>query len=144
MQDRVDTFGATFRNTHLMGGRLEIDGTLAISRARSTNDVAGGNYANNPLAVAGAPAGTAAAYYVPATPLPLVKTDTVDLHMSGKYALSKASAVRVGYRFQHMVSSDWTYQGLQPGGINTVLPTYEQAPRYTVHTIAVSYVYSFY
>jgi len=144
MQDRVDTFGATLRDTHLAGGRLEIDATLAVSLARSTNDMHGGNYANNPLAVAGAPAGTPAAYYVPATPLPLVKADTVDLHLNGKYALSKASAVRVGYRFQHMVSSDWSYQGLQPGGINTVLPTREQAPRYTVHTIAVSYVYSFY
>ena len=144
MRDRVDTFGATFRDTHLMGGRLEVDGTLAVSLARSTNDMHGGNYANNPLAVAGAPAGTVAAYYVPATPLPLVKTNTIDLHLSGKYALSKASAVRLGYRFQHMVSSDWAYQGLQVGSINTVLPTNEQAPRYTVHTIAVSYVYLFF
>ena len=143
MRDKVDTFGATLQQKNLLGGKLEVNGTLAVSRAHSTNDVRGGNYVNNPLAVAGAPAGTVAAYYIAATPLPLVKTDTIDLQLNGLYAVTKAAGVRLGYRYQHMISSDWSYDGLQYGGLNTVLPTNERAPNYSVHTFVVSYVYTF-
>jgi hypothetical protein len=143
IRDKVDTLGATLQHKGLLGGRLEVDGSAAVSLARSTNDMRGGNYVNNPLAVNGAPAGTPAAYYVPATPLPVVRTRTVDLHLNGRYAVSRASTVHVGYRFQRMFSSDWSYEGLQYGGLNTVLPTNERAPVYTVHTVLVSYVYTF-
>jgi hypothetical protein len=45
-------------------------------------DFTGGNYANNPLAVTGAPTGTVAAFYIPATPLPTVITKTFDLRLA--------------------------------------------------------------
>jgi hypothetical protein len=143
MRDKVDTLGAAFTKKGLLGGKLDLNGSVAVSLARTTNDVSGGNYANNPLAVAGAPAGTVAAFYVPATALPVVTTNTVDLKLAGKYALNKDSAVRVGYRFQHMSSTDWAYDGLQFGGLSGVLPTNQVAPSYNVHTIMVSYLYMF-
>lgn len=143
MQDRVDTFGAAYTRKGMLGGKLEISSSLAASRARSTNDPSGGNYVNNPLAVAGAPAGTTAAYFVAASSLPVVVTRTLDLSLAGRYALSKVSSVRVGYRYQHMTSSDWAYDGLQYGGLAGVLPTNELAPNYTVHTVNVAYTHSF-
>jgi hypothetical protein len=42
-----------------------------------------------------------------------------------------------------MRSVDWAYEGLQAGGLAGVLPTFEQAPSYTVHTITLSYLVSF-
>jgi MtrB/PioB family decaheme-associated outer membrane protein len=150
MRDKVDTLGVAFVQKELLGGKLDLNAALSFSRARSSNDVAGGNYVNNPLLVTppAAPApnpnvGAIAAYYIAATPLPLVTTRTIELRLGGKYDLTKASALRVGYAYQHMTSSDWAYAGLQPGGLASVLPTYEQAPSYTVHSIALSYVYSF-
>ena len=76
-------------------------------------------------------------------PLPVVTTDTVEFKVAGRYALSKDSAVRIGYRYQHMTSTDWSLDGLQIGGLAGVLPTNEAAPNYTVHTVTVSYQYSF-
>jgi MtrB/PioB family decaheme-associated outer membrane protein len=143
MRDKVDTLGAAFSKKGLVGGKLDLTGSVAVSRARTTNDVSGGNYANNPLAVTGAPAGTVAAYYIAASALPVVTTNTIDLKLAGKYAVSKDSAVRVGYRYQHMTSTDWSYDGLQYGGLAGVLPTNEQAPSYRVHTITLTYLYAF-
>lgn len=143
MRDKVDTLGAAFTQRDLMGGKVDITAGLSFSRARSASDVTGGNYVNNPLAVAGAPAGTIAAFYIPATSLPVVTTNTTELKLSTKYALNKESAVRVGYIYQYMKSSDWMYEGMQFGGLAGVLPTNEQAPNYTVHTIVVTYLYTF-
>jgi hypothetical protein len=42
-----------------------------------------------------------------------------------------------------MSSSDWSYDGLQFGGLSGVLPTNELAPKYSVHTFVVSYIYTF-
>jgi hypothetical protein len=43
-----------------------------------------------------------------------------------------------------MKAIDWAYSGMQAsGGLTGVLPTNEIAPVYTVHSISVSYTYSF-
>ncbi len=143
MRDKVGTLGLTFTRKKLMSSKLDVAGGLTWSQARSDNGVTGGNYANNPLAVAGAPAGTIAAFYIPATALPTVKTDTVEFNLNLRYALSKQQVVRVGYTFQHMTSTDWAYDGLQMGGLSAGLPTSQQPFNYNVSTIAVAYIYSF-
>ena len=53
------------------------------------------------------------------------------------------SALRFAYGYQHLSSYDWGYEGSQDGGLTQVLPTREQAPHYTVHSIGISYVMSF-
>jgi hypothetical protein len=116
---------------------------VSVSDARTTNGVGGGNYANNPLAVTGATAGTTAAFFIAATPLPDVTTRTVEARLGASWRLDDSRAVRVGYLYQHMRSSDWIYDGMQPGGLAGVLPTLEQSPAYTVHTVSLSYVLSF-
>jgi MtrB/PioB family decaheme-associated outer membrane protein len=143
MHDQVGTLGLAYTQRGLAGGKLEFSAGLTYSAADTDINTIGGNYANNPLAVAGAPAGTVAAYYIAATPLPTVKTDTTELKLAARYALSKQRTVRLAYSWQHMKAVDWAYEGFQPGGLALVLPTYEQAPNYNVHTIAVSYIYSF-
>lgn len=143
MRDTVDTVGVAYSQKGLIGGKLDVSAGLSYSYAKTTNDFTGGNYVNNPLAVASAAADTVAAYYIPATALPDVTTKTVDLKVFARYLINKTSSVRVGYRYQYMNSSDWAYDGLQYGGLTGVLPTSQVAPNYSVSTFAVAYIYSF-
>ncbi|MBS4096375.1 MAG: MtrB/PioB family decaheme-associated outer membrane protein [Sulfuricella sp.] len=142
-KDKVDTLGFSVKQKNLMGGRLDIVGDVVFTRARSDSNYTGGNYANNPYAVAGAPAGTVAAFFIPATDLPSVTTDTVELRLNGKYAIDKASSVRVGYAYLHMKSKDYSYDAMQYGGLAGVLPSGEQPFNYTVHTVGLSYLHNF-
>jgi hypothetical protein len=93
--------------------------------------------------VTGAAAGTIAATYIAATPLPVVTTNTLELRLAARYALSKEAGLRVGYRYQRMSSTDWAYDGMQFGGLAGVLPSNEVAPNYKVHTFSVAYSYAF-
>ena len=143
MRDKVDTLGINATRKGLLGGKLELTGGLSYSLAKSDIGMTGGNYANNPLAVVGAPVGTVAAFYIPATALPTVKTDTSEFKLNGRYTLSTQAALRVGYTFQHMKSNDWAYDGMQFGGLAGVLPTNEKPFNYRVHSVGVAYLYSF-
>jgi MtrB/PioB family decaheme-associated outer membrane protein len=140
--DKVDTIGLAFQKKGLMGDKLNLAGDLSFSKADSAVGGTGGNYINNPLAVAGAPAGTIAAYYIAAQDLPTVTTKTIDLRLNGLYTIDKQKSVRVGYGYQYMKAVDWAYDGMQFGGLAGGLPTNEQAPNYKVHTIAVAYIYT--
>jgi MtrB/PioB family decaheme-associated outer membrane protein len=144
--DKVDTLGFNLKKKGLLQGKLELDGDLIYSRAASDNNVTGGGYVNNPAAVANGAgaAGSIGAYYISATALPTVTTDTVQLKVRGKYAINKAQAVKLSYSYTYMKAVDWAYDGMQTtGGLTGVLPTNEQAPNYTVHTVGATYVYSF-
>ncbi len=141
MRDKVDTLGFEFKKKNFFSQKLDVVGDLVFTRARSENNVSGGNYVTNPYAVAGQPAGTVAMYFIPATSLPTVSTDTIELRLNGRYKLDKASTVQVGYTYAHMKSRDWAYDGMQNGGLSGVLPTLEQAPNYSVNVIVVGYQY---
>jgi MtrB/PioB family decaheme-associated outer membrane protein len=143
MRDKVDTLGLSLRQKNLMAGKLDLAADLTFTRAKSDNNATGGNYVNNPLAVAGAPAGTIAAFFIPASALPTVTTDTVQLTVKGKYTIDKTSAVQVGYTYARMKASDYAYDGMNLAGLSGVLPSMEQAPNYTVHVIGAAYIYSF-
>lgn len=143
LHDQVDTLGMAFNAKGLMAGKLQVNGDISLTRAVTNADFTGGNYVNNPLAVTGAPTGTVAAFYIPATALPTVTTKTFDLRLVADYALNKKSSVRLGYLYRHMQSQDWAYEGLQPGGLTQLVPTYEQSPNYSVHALALSYIMRF-
>ncbi len=142
-RDKIDTLGLTLRKKGLLADKLDLSGDLIYSRAKTDIGVNGGSYANNPFAVVGAPAGTVAAFYIPAAALPTVDTKTTTLRLSGQYAVGKDSGLRVTYLVQRMRSSDYIYDGMQFGTGTNYLPTLEQAPNYTVHVVAVSYVMGF-
>jgi MtrB/PioB family decaheme-associated outer membrane protein len=143
MRDKVETLGLNFNHKALLAGKVDVGGGVSWSRARSDIGVTGGNYVNNPLAVAGAPAGTIAAYYIAATSLPTVKTDTLELKLNARYSLSKDTRIGVGYIWQHIKAEDWAYDGMQFGGLVGVLPTGERAPSFNVHTFMVTFIKSF-
>lgn len=142
-RDKTNLYGLTVNRTGLLGSKLDLGATLVVTRARSDNFVAGGNYVNNPLAVAGAPANTIAAFYIPAAPLPQVTTDTTELRLKASYALSSASTLRLYYTYGHLQGEDYAYEGMQFGGLAGVLPSLETAPDYTVQVVALTYSHRF-
>jgi hypothetical protein len=143
MRDKTDVYGLSINRKSLFTSKLDVGVDFTMTRARSNNNVTGGNYANNPLAVAGAAAGTIAAFYIPAAALPTVKADTTEIRFKADYALSAASTLRFAYLYADLSSSDYAYEGMQFGGLAGVLPTLESSPNYTIHVVALSYAHRF-
>jgi hypothetical protein len=76
--------------------------------------------------------------------MPTVKTETFQFKLDAKYIISKPSAIHLSYMYQRLLSSDYIYTGMQPAGTPTgVLPTFEQAPQYSIHVVGLSYIYNF-
>jgi MtrB/PioB family decaheme-associated outer membrane protein len=143
MQDKADTLGVAVKKQGFISSKIDLRGNADYTRTRTTNDVRGGSYANNPLAVVGAPVGTVAAFFIPATPLPEVSSDTIAVRISAKYAINDDSSVRFGYAYQHLTVADYAYDGMQYGGLVGVLPSNEKVPNYTVHVVGMSYTRTF-
>jgi hypothetical protein len=142
MRDLIHTVGfSLMKKTE----KLALSADAISARAHSTNGVTGGSWANNPLALPGAPAGTIAAYFIPATPLPIVTTNTLDLRLNGTYAVHAHQSLRVVYDYMRMRSADWMYDGMQIGSgtLSGVLPSLETPFNYGVHVIGVSYLIAF-
>lgn len=143
LHDQIDTLGVAFSAKGLLAGKLQLKGDVSVTHAVTDTAFGGGNYVNNPLAVTGAPAGTIAAFYIPAVSLPKVTTKTFDLRVMADYAVDKMRTLRFGYAYSYLYSQDWAYDGMQAGGLTQLLPSYEQSPNYSVHAIALSYVLRF-
>jgi len=142
MTDKVNTVGFGLRGK---SGKLDLSVSGLVSQSQGINNVSGGNWVNNPLALPGAPANTVAAFFIPATALPTVTTNASEVRLNANYAIRKAQSLRVYYTFMHMSSADWVYEGMQIG-LGTpsgVLPTLEQPFNYNVSVIGASYVISF-
>ena len=132
--DRVDTIGMGFKSKAMMGGKLELSGDLVYSRAKTPIAVSGGNYQSNGVVT----------MYVAATSLPDITQTMTDLRIAAKYALDKASAVRLSYMGRKMTSSDWQWDAYtNPIVLQTINTTGMTSPNYTVHVLSASYLYSF-
>ena len=51
--------------------------------------------------------------------------------------------MRLAYAYLRMRSDDPAYEGMQFGSVSTVLPTNEQAFKYSVNVFGVSYILTF-
>jgi hypothetical protein len=143
MRDKVDTAGFTVRQTGLMGGRLRLFGDLAYTRQSTDIDVNGGSYVNNPYAVAGAPAGTSAAFFIGAQPLPTVVVKILSLQVKAQYDLDRTSSVGAMYMYGKLEGNDYAYNGMQFGTGTNYMPTNEKFPSYNVNVFGVAYSYRF-
>ena len=145
MRDEVDTVGVSFAWKNLAAGKLDVLGDLVYADARTDIGVTGGSYVNNPFALGGsAPplaAGVPAVFFIPAADMPTAKTRTLDLRLAAQYALTRNSAIRLLYWFEHLRSNDYVYDGMQFGSLTNVMPTNEQPFHYNVHVIGLSYLY---
>ncbi len=140
MIDKVHTVGLGLSKK---AGIVDVTGDLVLSRARWDNNVAGGSWVNNILDGPGAPATTIAAFFINAEPVPAITTNTGQLRLSGRFAIDRIQSLRVAYSYLRMSSDDPAYEGMQFGSVSTVLPTNEQAFKYSVNVFGVSYILAF-
>jgi len=146
MRERADTIGFSLKRNGLQGGRLSLAGDVLYSYVRTDIGVAGGSYANNPFALAGAPplaSGVAAAYLIPANALPGVTSRLLEIRLRAQLALTRSSLLNFVAQYQRLRSTDFAYQGTQFGTGTEQLPTLEQPFNYSVGVIGVSYLYRF-
>ena len=144
--DQTDTLGISVSKRQFLWHRLDLTADATYSRASTDVDVRGGSYANNPFALAGAPAlaaGVPAVFYIPATNLPPVTTKTIDLRLGTRISVGKSGDVRVFYEVQRLKATDYAYDGMQFGTGTEQLPTLERAPDYTVHVVGLTFGYRF-
>jgi len=140
MTDTVHTFGIAMRKKL---EKIDLTGHVVYSRSRWDNTVAGGNWANNLLVGPAAAPTTTAAFFIAATPVPTVWTDTGEFRVNGTYALTSAQGLRISYAYTRMRSNDLIYEGMQTGSINAAMPTSEQPFSYSVSAFGFSYVVTF-
>jgi MtrB/PioB family decaheme-associated outer membrane protein len=134
-RDRTDTAGLTLRFKKLWHQKLAVSSSVVHMRARTDMAVVGGNYAVVP--------GTTNLVYIPATDLPTVTSESLQLEVIGQYALSPMASLRVVYGYERLTTTDYAFAATVPGTLTTVMPSFEQAPRYSQHVIGVSYLHSF-
>lgn len=140
MSTTSNIYGLTLDLKGLMSNhKLDLALDAVATRSTTTNVPVGGNYVNNPLAVTGATGVTYAAFYIPATALPEVYANSVEVKFSAKYAVGKNGTMKLGYLYGHYTSQDYAYDGLQFGGLAGVLPTLQVAPQYTVNLVSLGY-----
>jgi MtrB/PioB family decaheme-associated outer membrane protein len=137
-------------NTHTVGvalrkklGNVNLTGSLTFSHARWDSNVAGGSWTNNILNGSGAAPTTIAAFFIPATPLPTISTDTGEFRLTAGYAFDTRQSVRLSYARLRMQSSDLAYEGMQLGSVSSLLPTNEQPFKYGINVVGVAYTLSF-
>jgi MtrB/PioB family decaheme-associated outer membrane protein len=141
--DDVQTYGGGLLWKEIADKPLDLSLVTVGTHARSDNTVTGGNWANNPAVGPGGAPTTIAAFFIAATPLPTVATDTAEVYVNGHYRFGAHHSLHLLYTFMHMRTADYAYQGTQLGSLATVLPTFEQPFNYNVSIIGASYVMTF-
>lgn len=143
-RDQTATLGLSLAKNKVMRSKFDLQSSAVYSQGRTLTSVTGGSYANNPFAgVVGDPTSAIAAYYIPATALPPVRIQNLEIRLGGTYHLSNQSALRVGLGYQRLRVTDWRYEGMQDGGVQQVLPTREVATTYGITTVGISFVSRF-
>ncbi|MGZ5642649.1 MAG: MtrB/PioB family decaheme-associated outer membrane protein [Usitatibacter sp.] len=141
--DKIHTLGVGVRYRGLFGGRLDLSGELAYSKAKTPINVTGGTYYSN-----GVPNSATANVFVAAQSFPEVTSEMTDLRLKGTYALDKSSAIRVMYQYRKLKSSDWAYDAyinsaLGVLAVQSYIGPAITSPNYDVNVIGVSYIYRF-
>jgi hypothetical protein len=62
---------------------------------------------------------------------------------TAQYVIKKRATLQAFYLFQKMMSSDWTYLGMQYGTGANYLPSNEKAPNYAISAGGLSLVFAF-
>lgn len=128
--DRVFTFGFGAKSGHL-AGRLTLSADIVHSRAKTNLDFAGGTYSGSPLR------------FVAAENMPAITSRLTDLRLGALYQLDKDSAVRVGYLYRRLKSSDPQFDLFGVTTVQAFIGPGMQSPHYHVHALGLSYVYTF-
>lgn len=137
--DNDKTAGISVKHKGLMAGKLELNGDLTYSLGTS------GYSTQVPFFVPTAfAASCSSSASLTCGNTPDIRSEVITFKLTGIYQVNKASKVALGYMFQRRNTTDYYYNGYQSGFTPSgLLATNEQAPRYSITTITVSYIYNF-
>jgi MtrB/PioB family decaheme-associated outer membrane protein len=139
LKDDDTTLGVGAKQKGLFHSRLELAEDLTYSLAKSDYNTTV-NYATTGCSAVVANNTSNQACGSP----PSIKSTMWQFNMTGNYRMDKASAIIVGYRYQHLKSDDYYYNAYQyPNGFTSGLPTNQTAPNYSENLGYVAYQYSF-
>lgn len=139
LKDDDTTVGIGAKHDGLMGGKLDVatDLTYSLGQTGYSTQL---NYATTTTGGLTC----SSAYILSCGDLPVIKNETMQFKLIGKYKLDKSSIVAVGYLFQQLKSNDYYFNGLQYGNTsNTMMPTNQQSGSYSVNVVSASYSYLF-
>jgi MtrB/PioB family decaheme-associated outer membrane protein len=141
--DKVHTIGLGVKAKGLLGGKFDLDGTVAYQRATTPISVNGSAYFAN-----GATGLAANNVIVPAQSFPDILAESIEWRVNARYAIDKASAVRVTYIYKHLKSNDWQWDAYTNSSLGVLaIPAFPgvgiTSPNYDVQVVGVSYIYSF-
>ena len=141
--DKVNTLGVGFKYKGLLAGKLDLQGDIAYSRAKTPISVTGGTYYNN-----GVPNSPTGNVYIPAQSFEDITSEMTDLRLAGTYAIGRTSALRVSYIYRRLTSTDWAYDAYTGSSLGVLavqnfLGPGITSPHYTVQVVGVSYIYRF-
>ena len=141
--DKVHTLGVSVRYRGLAGGRLDLAGDLAYSKAKTPISVTGGTYYNT-----GVPNSATGNVFIAAESFPDITSELTQVRLSGTWAIDKRSAVRLMYIYGRLKSSDWAYDAYANSALgvlavqNYIGPGIT-SPNYDVNVVGISYIYRF-
>jgi MtrB/PioB family decaheme-associated outer membrane protein len=142
LKDNQTTVGIGARQNGLMNSMLELSQDLTYSLGR-TGYGTQLNY-NTTTNIASGSLPCSDSHILSCGDLPVIRSEMWQFKVAGKYQLDQSSRIAMGYLFQKMKSDDYYYNGLQYGYTsNTMMPTNQQAPSYTMNVITISYVHNF-
>ncbi len=134
LTDKSNAIGINTMHRGMMSGKLEVKGDLSYSEDRT-------GYETQLMYVL---AGCAATNLTSCGALPDIKSRQLTLKVTGTYKVDQTSQIALGYVFQKRKTDDYYYNTLQYGyTASRNMPTYEQAPNYSVNKVAASYIYNF-
>ncbi len=137
LNDRDVTVGIGAKQKGLMGNKLALSEDLTYSQAKTT-------YSTDSFSWTSGTTVCTAASNLNCGPLPDIKSDLLQLKVTGTYQINKPSQVVMGYIYQRLKATDYFYNPYQYGFTPTsLLPTNQQAPSYSVNGVFVAYNYNF-
>jgi len=139
LKDDDITFGLGAKQGGLLGGKLDLTGDLTYSLGETSYGTVL-NYDGQDTAHRTC----SNAFYLTCGTLPDVQNRLIQLKLVGDYKVNKQGKVALAYIYQHLMSSDYLYNGYQTGYTpNKVLPTNQQAGGYLINAVTAIYTYTF-
>lgn len=145
LQDQDVSLGVTGKQQGLLAGKLDLMENFNYSWASTSTET----NLNYPTASSGCTTTTSsltALYYVNQAcgAPPDVRSELIQLRLSGNYHLDKESSVVMAYTYQKLLSRDYYYNPYQyPNNFTTGLPTNQSVPSYQAYMAYVGYQYKF-
>ncbi len=139
--DRGSAFGANFRHSGLMHGKLDLRAAAFYSMDRTRYNTQSYTTATIPgVACATTPGNSG--YNCGSTPN--VTSELLRASLTANYHIDRRSSVTLGYYFEKLNSNDYYYNYYQLGSTGTTtMPTNQLSPSYTENVVFVAYRYSF-